>query len=554
VKAYDKLFTSAPFLHNYGHSRVMLRDLFLALIFLFLFSIFLFGYASIIIVATAYIAGFLIVWIYRLFDKRMYFNSFAWQNSILIYALSLPPTIPWYINIFGVFCMMILGQSALTINKKNIFNPALIGRICIMVLFPRQLYFNWEMTLPKLFPIVLQNNINSGNHFSIIQSLIEACNIIAGFNKNSDFDMLSTSTPLGIYKLLIFQYQRLGINIKLPELDWFDIFIGNRSGSLGETSILILIVIYLWLSIRKIINPIIPVLYILVFVVWTLCFGGLKIGQGFFYFDLLPYIFSGSLFFSAILLLTEYSTMPNNNRTYYIMTICTSIISASLFLWSNYSDAHIITFLLMNASVSLFEIIFKPPPFGMKKRKFQLNFNFDILRNFGKYYTLRISIGIFIMILSYIGSTLVSTSNFEVWKNNQFNELIKEVFPEYIIQKKIKKNLYQALSRDREELYIIESKSKGYKMDISLLVVIKDDTIFDIKVLTGLEETYKISDKFLIKNWEKSFIGIKLGQIPNTVYGLGFYDMVSGATITTSGILDAIKKSKIELINYNINN
>lgn len=543
MKAYSSVFSKAPFLHQEGHSYIIMRDIFIALILLFISSIIFFGYASILVVGIAYISAGILVWIYKFTHKRFYFDSYAWHNTILIYSLSLPPQISWYVIVFGVLCIFILGQTLLTINKKNIFHPALVGRICIMTLFPHELFTQWTKPLPQLFPIVLQQNIQNNNNPSIVQALWDACHSIAGFDMRN-IDIVSSATPLGIYDIFKYQYHQIPISISLTKLNWLDIFLGNRGGALGETSIALLIIIFLWLSFRKVINPLIPILYLGVYTLWVWCFGGLEIGQKLFYLPILPYTLCGASFYTAILILTDYSMMPHNKKAYYIMTILAGIVSGSLFVWSKYPDAHTIVFLGMNACVPLLEYFCKPTIFGQQKNKYRLNFNFNILTNFGKYYPIRIGIGLFIVIIAYIGSNLVSTSNFEDWKENQSYELVKEVFPTYIIQKILTTNIYQGLSEDKEKIYIIQNSSPGFSTNITILTAIKSNIIDNIRVLTVLGETPGIGNKLFDNDWATNFIGMPLDKIPDSVYDLDFYDTMSGATMTISSVLDSIKKTK----------
>ena len=138
---------------------------------------------------------------------------------------------------------------------------------------------------------------------------------------------------------------------------YWDMFIGNIPGCLGETSALALLIGGIYLIARKVISPIIPVTYIgTVFVLSAI------LGQ-----DPVAQILCGGLFIGAIFMATDYVTSPLTNKGKFIYALCCGIITCLIRVFASLPEGVSYSIVLMNIIVPLIERATVPKPFGTVK-------------------------------------------------------------------------------------------------------------------------------------------------------------------------------------------
>lgn len=266
-----------PFLRSkYKTNRIMF-NLLIALIPLFIFSFskncfnpyrlglisFIDMFDPIVNVIIASLTSFVIEVIYALILKKKNYikNAYAFFPGLFL-ALILPLHTPIYI--------LVIGSAVASISKlifggfgKNLFNPALVGYLVIMLFF--------------------SSILTTDNYFNAYE-----------------LDTISKATPLTNASMVtgIGNYDQL---VK-PYGDLSDFFIGTIPGSFIETSALLCLVAYLFLSFTKTIKWRIPLIYITTVFILTLGISRL-LGEGFYY--PLFHILSGGLMFGAVFMATD---------------------------------------------------------------------------------------------------------------------------------------------------------------------------------------------------------------------------------------------------------
>ncbi len=208
----------------------------------------------------------------------------------LLLALTLSPSAPWYTAALGAAVGTVVGKELAGGYLKNIFNPALFGRLFIIAAFPGSLS-------PWLAP----------------------------------YDLTSTATPLGLMRE------------EGTMTAFADLFLGTVPGSLGETSVLLIALGTVYLIYRRFVNWRIPVSILATVFVLMLLFGENPIFH----------LMSGSLMIGACFMATDPATSPRTQKGRWVFGIGVGIIVVAFRLWGWLPEGVTFGILGMNAAVPL---------------------------------------------------------------------------------------------------------------------------------------------------------------------------------------------------------
>jgi len=227
----------------------------------------------------------------------------------ILLALTLPPTFPLWAAVLGAIFAIIIGKQIFGGLGYNIFNPALVGRAFLVATFP-VLMTSWV--------------------------------------KPFTLDAVTTATPLGLLK---FQSQSTPL---LP------LFLGNVSGSLGETSSLALLIGAGYLMIKKYIDWRIPLSYLFTVALLSGIFYLINPLYG----TPLFHLVAGGLMIGALFMATDPVTTPLAKQSRWIFGLGAGIIVVIIRNWGGYSEGVMFSILLMNAFTPLLDRYIKPKVFG----------------------------------------------------------------------------------------------------------------------------------------------------------------------------------------------
>ena len=309
----DKLLIShAPHIWGgFSTSKIMFIVVF-ALLFPTAAAIYFFGlyaiYIILISIATAVLSEFVIK---KLRKKRFIMDGSAVVTGLLL-ALTLPPRMPLWMVVIGVFFAIGVVKEAFGGLGYNIFNPALAGRAFLSVCFPN------EMTSWIIPP-----------HFN--------------------YDAITGATPLSDN----FTYYADKLSL------YKDLFFGNRGGSLGETSVLLILIGAAILLILRIIDWKIPVIYI-----GVVALGSFIMGK-----DVLFQVMAGGLMIGAFFMATDYVTSPVTWKGRIIFAVGLGILTVLMRNFSNMPEGVCFSILIMNAFVPLMDKYVRIKPFGFIRKK-----------------------------------------------------------------------------------------------------------------------------------------------------------------------------------------
>jgi Na+-translocating ferredoxin:NAD+ oxidoreductase subunit D len=326
----DNLLTVSPSPHVSTTQSVkkLMYGVVLSLVPAFLVSVYLFG-AGALVVTLVSIAScvFFESAIQRYIlktDVRITDGSAIVTGMLL--AFNLPSNIPWWMIVIGALFAIGVGKMTYGGLGNNPFNPALVGRVFLLISFPVQMT-SWPL------PLV------SRLHYT---------------------DAVTGATPLGMLKEAVRNGEAVPEVMKqLP--DHMQLFLGQMGGSLGEVSAVALLLGFAWLLYKKIITWHIPVfmvatVYLFTGILWLI--DPSKNASPLFH------ILTGGLLLGAIYMATDLVTSPMTKPGMILFAIGIGIITVVIRVFGAYPEGVSFAILIMNAFVPLINKYIKPARFG----------------------------------------------------------------------------------------------------------------------------------------------------------------------------------------------
>jgi len=303
---------TAPFIHDALNLKRLMIFAVLGISPCAAASIYFFGWRSLTIIAVSYIFGGLAEITFAIVRKHQISEGFL--VTALLFPLTLPPTIPLWMVAVGILFGVVFGKEVFGGTGKNIFNPALTGRVFLAITFPVELTTRW------------------------VEPTREA---IGALNKYS-IDVVTSATAL-------INYRSTG-----AIADYYDLFIGRVAGGIGETSKILIIIGALFLFITKVANWRSPVAFVGSAGLFSLIFSNI-------YPDIFaPPLFqllSGGLLFCAAFMLTDPVTSPYTNSGKWIFGGLAGIITIIIRDLSGFVEGVMFAILFMNIFAPLIDQI-----------------------------------------------------------------------------------------------------------------------------------------------------------------------------------------------------
>ncbi len=310
--------SGSPHVKNNSSTRKIMLDVVIALCPSFIAGIVFFGARTILVVLLAILSSFVSEVIYSLCCKKTFKEAINTDFSSVvtgfIIGLSLNVKTAWYVPVFaGIFAVVVV-KMLFGGTGCNVVNPAAAGRAFVFI----------------SFIALASSNINNG-------WITPDGNVIVG------------ATP--ITSALEDGLSALGVTN-------LDLFLGtNLAGCIGETCKVAIIIGYIYLVARRVIDFKWPLVYLAVAGLFTVML------KGFDFSWFLPSILSGGLMFVAVFMATDYVTTPNTTLGNLIYFVALGLITAGLRVACK---VEVVTFalLLMNIVVPLIDKWIIPKPFG----------------------------------------------------------------------------------------------------------------------------------------------------------------------------------------------
>ena len=318
------IVSPAPHVQSAQSTARIMRDVVIALIPALIVSTVVFGANVLWITALSVFCCMLFEYLIQRFlckGANTLPNFSAVVTGVLL-AFNLPASIPWWIVVIGAFVAIAVAKMTFGGLGKNPFNPALVGRVFLLIAYPVQM---------TSFPMPA----------------------------NGSFDALSGATALAAVKHKLVAADAVGVQ---------DLLLGNMPGSLGEVAALALLVGFAYLLWRKVITWHIPVAVLGSMAVFALlvAFGRGMSGVALYEFPLF-HLLAGGAVLGAVYMATDYATSPMTRKGMLIYGVGIGVITMLIRLWGAYPEGMSFAILLMNAVTPLLNKYVKPTRFGLKK-------------------------------------------------------------------------------------------------------------------------------------------------------------------------------------------
>ena len=317
----DKILVSpSPHIHASVSTTSIMRDVIIALCPAILVSVLYYGWSELLVLAVSVASCVLLEWAVTryMLRKPCTIGDLSAVVTGLLLAMNLPSTTPWWVVFIGAVVAIGVAKMSFGGLGQNVFNPALTGRVFLLLSFPVQMT---DWTVPQ------------------------------GFIKN--VDAVSGSTLLG-------RFNELGVS-GVADVDYLQTLLLNIGGSAGEISALALLLGFGYLLVRRVVKAWIP---LSIFVTVAVVSGIFHAVDPASYTGPLFNLLTGGLILGACFMATDYVTSPMSTKGGIIFGVGIGFIVMMIRYFGSYPEGVSFAILLMNMTVPLLNRAFHQKKYG----------------------------------------------------------------------------------------------------------------------------------------------------------------------------------------------
>lgn len=322
--------SASPHKRTADTTRGIMLDVIIAMVPALIVSVILFGPRTLLVTFISVIFCVLFEYLSRKAMKRN--NTIGDLSAVvtgMLLAFNLPSTMPLWMVIIGDAVAIIVVKQFFGGIGQNFVNPALVGRIVLMASFPVAIS---DFQAPFAWKIGTVDAVTSATPLAQFTSIYGAENIKTAINASD-----------------------------LPTL--YNMFLGVRGGCLGETCAAALLLGFLYLLVRRVISPVIPLTYIgTVAVIMLIAGKGNLLFVGY-------QLLAGGLLLGAVFMATDYTTCPVSFKGKIIYAVGCGIITSLIRIFGSLPEGVSFSIILMNILVPHIEHMTTAKPFGTVKQK-----------------------------------------------------------------------------------------------------------------------------------------------------------------------------------------
>ena len=325
----------SPHVHGGDSVQKNMYGVLIALIPAFLVSLYFFGLGALIVTATSVAACLFFEWAIGKYLMKKPTTTICDGSAIItgvLLAFNLPSNLPIWIIILGALFAIGVGKMSFGGLGCNPFNPALAGRVFLLLSFPVQMT-SW--------PVVGQLTAYT--------------------------DATTGATPLALMKQAIHAADKSAAMDALNQIpDALSLLIGQNGGCLGEVSALALLIGLVYMLWKKIITWHIPVSILATVFIFA---GIMHLADPEKYVSPILQLLSGGLMLGAVFMATDYVTSPMSKKGMLIYGVCIGLLTVVIRLFGAYPEGMSFAILIMNAFTPLINTYCKPKRFGEVAKK-----------------------------------------------------------------------------------------------------------------------------------------------------------------------------------------
>ena len=322
------IVSPSPHIHSGDSVKKNMYGVIIALIPALAASLWYFGLGALIVTLTAIAACVLFEYIIQKFLLKTSPSISDGSAAVtgLLLAFNLPSNIPVWIVIVGAAVAIGIGKMSFGGLGNNPFNPALVGRVFLLISFPVQMT-SWPLPLES---------------------------------RTSYLDATTGATPLSVLKEGLASGKPVSeIMSDLPS--YIDLFMGKMGGSAGEIAGIALLIGFLYMLLRGIITWHIPVAVVGTIAAFT---GTLHLIDPQAYANPMFHILTGGVLLGSIFMATDYSSSPMSKNGMLLYGIGIGVITVLIRTFGAYPEGISFAILIMNAFTPLIDKYIKPKRFG----------------------------------------------------------------------------------------------------------------------------------------------------------------------------------------------
>lgn len=319
----------SPHIHSAVSTRSLMRDVVIALLPAVAVSVVFYGWAELLTLCVSVVSCVLFEFLIQkyLLKTRVTTGDLSAVVTGILLAMNLPYAIPWWIVVIGA--AVAIGVAKMTFGGigQNVFNPALVGRVFLLVSFPAQM-----------------------TSWSIPKALFGA-------------DAISGATPLGAVKEGLLQGATVSDIMAANGLDYGRMLFASIGGSAGEISALALLAGFVYLLCRRVIKPHITLSIWITVALVALAFNLASPER---FTDPVFNLLTGGMILGSCFMATDYVTSPMSLKGGIIFGIGIGFITMMIRYFGSYPEGMSFAILIMNSTVPLLNRWFHQRKYGRK--------------------------------------------------------------------------------------------------------------------------------------------------------------------------------------------
>lgn len=282
-------------------------------------SVYFFGWRSLVVVLVSCSAAFVTEYLFvRRFNEPV---SEAVFVSAIIYALIMPPTVPWHVLIIGIVFAIVFAKMVFGGFGRNIFNPAMAGRAFVYISFPVSLTAAWQPAAQGVWGAL-------------------------GRWTTAAPDVITSATPMALVKAGA-----------APPPQLINLLIGNIAGTMGVTSVIAILIGGSYLFITRTANRFIIIAVIVVYALLNGLFTVLNVSG---VPGILPMLLGGGFLFGAFFMATDPITAPRRLPAQIIYAVIIATAAAIIRTFSVFNGGFMFALLFANMFAPILDYGLKP--------------------------------------------------------------------------------------------------------------------------------------------------------------------------------------------------
>ena len=321
------LVSPSPHIHSKDSTKSLMLDVVIALLPAVICSFLFYGWREMVVMAVSVASCVLLEWAITkyMLKKPSTIGDLSAVITGMLLALNLPYTTPWWVVVIGA--VVAIGVAKMTFGGlgQNIWNPALVGRVFLLVSFPTYMT-TWGA--PK--------------------------GILA-------VDAISGATPLGAVQEGLMRGASVQDIMAQGGYDYAHMLFANLGGSAGEACAIALLVGWLYLCVRKVIKPWITLSIFATVALTSLIFWGIDPAR---FTDPAFNLLTGGLVLGACFMATDYVTSPMSLWGGVVFGVGIGFLTMMIRYFGSYPEGVSFAILIMNSVVPLLNRWFKQKKFG----------------------------------------------------------------------------------------------------------------------------------------------------------------------------------------------